>query len=73
MFMNTYEVKITARGDLDFEHDGKTWKLRNVAYVPASKYNLISISALLDVHQDGVVTHTRKKVVIQDGSGSPVP
>jgi hypothetical protein len=67
MFMNQYEVKITARGNLDFEHNGKIWKLKNVAYVPASKYNLLSISALLDVHRDGVVTHTRKKVIIQDG------
>jgi hypothetical protein len=72
MFMNTFEVKITHRGDLHSKINGHVWTFKNIAFVPGSRYNLLSVSALLDVHKNASVTYTKNQISIRDGGAEIV-
>jgi hypothetical protein len=64
MLMNRHPCKILARGDLTVSCQGTELTLKNVAYVPASKHCLLSVSKLLDYYPEGSVQHTKDSMVI---------
>ena len=66
--MNHFPSAVVARGDLSVTIDGNKIILYNVAYVPDSEHNIISVSRLLDDH-GGYVTHSRKFVMFSPEHG----
>ena len=68
VLMNTFPSKIIARGDLALYVKGNKIPLTNVAYVPESSHNLISVSRLLD-SQGGFVCHSKRHVMFTPEHG----
>jgi hypothetical protein len=72
VMMNKHPCKICARGDLLMNYDGVPILLKDVAYVPASKHRLLSVSRLLDSYKQGSVVYTEKRVQINLGEAKIV-
>jgi hypothetical protein len=80
IYMNAHPEKIVMRGDLKLKvKDAKSGKVRNltlynVAYVPTSKYALVSETVYLDNHRveggnEATIVHTRTDFFIQSATG----
>jgi transposase InsO family protein len=72
MLMNDHPCKIQQRGDLLVTWNGVRIQLQNVAYVPASRHCLLSITKLLDFYKEGSVLHTRSNMIIDLGNGDKI-
>lgn len=83
ILMNTTRAEIKVRGDLCLKIiDAETGKvraitLRNVAYVPESKYALLSVSKFLDTHQQegegkGIIAQSSEKCSLTTLNGGRV-
>ena len=69
ILMNSFPVRVRARGDLHVYINDIKIILYNVAYVPESRHDLLSVSRLLHDH-GGVVSHTENGVKYTSPEGA---
>ena len=69
MKMNAVPAAVVAIGDLSLLVNGHSITLKDVFYVPASSFNLISVSKMIDDGEAISVTHTKNSVYIATPTG----
>ena len=71
LLMNKVPAKIQCRGDLALGlPDGRALKLKDCAFVPSSRHNLVSVSKLLRYYQDGTVVYSQNTIEFKISSKS---
>jgi hypothetical protein len=71
VMMNNHGSPVKARGDLEILIDGNKINLYDVAYIPESAHNIISVSHILD-REGGAVRYTKNTITLLREGKRPV-